>query len=85
MLDFAEHKNFRVILYGKAFCFLFTFLCYAGLLLSIVTKHRDKSPNYMRPFTPYFRCDCVREACNGITIAALLFLATTKIQRKILS
>ena len=56
-----------------------------GLLLSIVTKRSVESPDYMRPFTPYFHCDCVKNARNGATIAVLFFLATAKIQRKILS
>ena len=53
-----------------------------GLLLSIVTKRSVESPDYMRPFTPYFHCDCVKNARNGATIAVLFSLPQQKYNAK---
>ena len=53
-----------------------------GLLLSIVTKRSVESPDYMRPFTPYFHRDCVKNARNGATIAVLFSLPQQKYNAK---
>ena len=61
---------------------LLRFLAPLGLLLSIVTKRSVESPDYMRPFTPYFHCDCVKNARNGATIAVLFSLPQQKYNAK---
>ncbi|MDD7293303.1 MAG: hypothetical protein PUG83_07370, partial [Clostridiaceae bacterium] len=50
--------------------------------MSIVTKRGIESPDYMRPFTPYFHCDCVKNARNGATIAVLFSLPQQKYNAK---
>ena len=70
------------IIWSPRLCKWFLSVRSAGVLLSIVTKRSIESPDYMRPFTPYFHCDCVKNARNGATIAVLFSLPQQKYNAK---
>ena len=71
-----------LFIYGQTVQMVFVRPLRWGLLLSIVTKRSVESPDYMRPFTPYFHRDCVKNARNGATIAVLFSLPQQKYNAK---